>query len=158
MREQYYVDGNTVRKLNTAPKQTPQRVPKVQPEKKQERKVSTRAKKNQARALSIQKGQAFLLGIATILTLSACVYMLNLQATITSQNKNITTLEEKLNMLVDNNEATDSRLNGQVDLSEIYRIATEELGMVYASKGQILSYEETNPDYVRQYKDVPEMR
>ncbi len=154
MREQYYVDGNTVRKLNTAPKQVPQRVPSAQPQKK----VSTRTRRNQSRALSIQKGQALFLGIATALTLAACVYMLNLQATITSQNKNITALEEKLNLIVDNNEATASRLDGQVNLSEIYRIATEELGMVYAVKGQILLYEESNPDYVRQYKDVPEMR
>ncbi len=154
MREEYYVDGNTVRKLNTAPKQIPQRVPNAQPQ----RKVSTRTKRNQERALTIAMGEAVLLGVATMLILVACVYMLNLQATISAQNKNIAALEKSLNLIVDNNEATASRLDGQVNLSEIYRIATEELGMVYAVKGQILLYEETNPDYVRQYKDVPEMK
>lgn len=158
MREEYYVDGNTARKLNTRPERRPERRPEERPERTQKRQVSTRAKKNQARALSIGRGQAAFLGLAMVLTLSACVYMLNLQAKINVQNKNIAALESQLNTLVDNNEATASRLEGQVELNEIYRIATEELGMVYATRNQVLLYEQSNPDYVRQYKDVPEVK
>jgi len=153
MREHYYVDVSTVRKYEAAPKRQPNRRPEVQPE----RRTRVEPKRNQQKALSMGKGQAAFLGVAMAMILVACVYMLNLQAAITVQNKNIATLETTLNTIVNDNEATASRLESQVDLSKIYTIATQELGMVYADSGQIVVYEQSDPDYVRQYADVPEM-
>ena len=43
-----------------------------------------------------------------------------------------------------------------MDLDYIYDVATKELGMVYANKDQILLYDKTESEYVRQYEDVPE--
>ena len=43
-----------------------------------------------------------------------------------------------------------------MDLDHIYDVATKELGMVYANKNQILLYDKTESEYVRQYEDVPE--
>lgn len=40
-------------------------------------------------------------------------------------------------------------------LDDIYNVATNELGMVYAKKGQIIYYDSANEDYVKQYQDVP---
>ena len=152
MRDNYYVDGNTVRKY----KEAPRRQTRPEPVQRQEKKVSDRTRKNQARSLSIGGGQAVFLTLSMIVTLSACVYMLTLQSKITVQNKSIAALESELTTMNNDNEANASRLNSEEDLSEIYRVATEELGMVYAGKEQIVLYEQSNPDYVRQYKDVPE--
>ena len=41
-------------------------------------------------------------------------------------------------------------------LDNIYKIATEELGMVYANKDQVRMYNKTESEYVRQYEDIPE--
>lgn len=43
-----------------------------------------------------------------------------------------------------------------VDLEEIRRIATEELGMTYAAKDQVVLYESEESDYVRQYEEIPD--
>ena len=43
-----------------------------------------------------------------------------------------------------------------MDLTEVYDTATKDLGMVYPQNGQVISYEASNPDYVKQFKDVPE--
>ena len=40
--------------------------------------------------------------------------------------------------------------------SYVYKVATEELGMVYANKDQVRLYNKTESEYVRQYEDIPE--
>ena len=49
-----------------------------------------------------------------------------------------------------------SRGLGDVYKRQIYKIATEELGMVYANKDQVRMYNKTESEYVRQYEDIPE--
>ena len=60
-----------------------------------------------------------------------------------------------MNDMKDTNNETSKRLEGSVDLTKIYEVATTELGMVYPKSGQVVSYEASNPDYVKQFKDVP---
>ena len=43
-----------------------------------------------------------------------------------------------------------------VDLSEVYRKATEDLGMVHAKKKQIYTYEDKESDMVKQYGEIPD--
>ena len=40
-------------------------------------------------------------------------------------------------------------------MNEIYRIATEELGMVYANRDQVLLFDKTENGYVRQFEEIP---
>ena len=54
------------------------------------------------------------------------------------------------------NDALETRINTSIDLDNIYKIATEELGMVYANKDQVRMYNKTESEYVRQYEDIPE--
>ncbi len=53
------------------------------------------------------------------------------------------------------NDATETRINTSIDLDYIYKVATEELGMVYANRDQVLLYDKTESEYVRQYEDIP---
>ncbi len=48
------------------------------------------------------------------------------------------------------------RINASIDLDHIYKVATEELGMVYANPEQVLLYDKTESEYVRQYEDIPD--
>ena len=45
-----------------------------------------------------------------------------------------------------------------MDLEHIKDVAMNELGMVYAKKGQIVYYESASEDYVKQYQDVPSVK
>ena len=54
------------------------------------------------------------------------------------------------------NDALLTRINTSVDLDYVYKVATEELGMVYANKDQVRLYNKTESEYVRQYEDIPE--
>ena len=65
-------------------------------------------------------------------------------------------LEREIEQLRSNNDALQTRINTEIDLDHVYKVATEELGMVYANKDQVILYDKTESEYVRQYEDIPE--
>lgn len=79
---------------------------------------------------------------------------LKLQSDITTTIKDIARYEQSLNNLTLANDDEYSKINNTVDYDEIRRIAIEELGMVYASEDQIISYTRENSDYVRQLNSL----
>lgn len=145
---QYYIDGNTARQLNTVPQ-------RVERPEREERKVNQKVSRNSRRARAFDLKYTVALVVATAFLFVSCVNMLTLQADITEQRRQIASLESTLNDLTDTNNETSKRLESSVDLPKIYEVATSELGMVYPKTGQVVSYEASNPDYVKQFKDVP---
>lgn len=148
--EGYYVEGNTARRLETAP----QRIER--PEQQREHHTNKRISRNSKRARAFDLRYTVALVTATVFLFASCINMLDIQAEITEQRRQIAILESNLNELTDANDETSKRLESSVDLTEIYDVAVNELGMVYPETGQVVSYEASNPDYVKQFKDVPE--
>ena len=54
------------------------------------------------------------------------------------------------------NRSLASKINTCTDLDYIYQVATEELGMVYPGEDQVIVYDRTESEYVRQYENIPE--
>ncbi len=149
----YYIEGNAARKLNTVPQREVR--PNRQPVPERERKTNARVEKNAQRAKAFDLRYTMALVVATVFLFGACVNMLSLQADITEQRRQIALLESNLNELKDTNNETSKRLDSSVDLTKVYDFATQELGMVYPGNDQVVSYKASNPDYVKQFKDVP---
>ena len=42
-----------------------------------------------------------------------------------------------------------------IDMEHVKDVAMNELGMVYISKKQIITYNQQDSDYVRQYEKIP---
>ena len=57
---------------------------------------------------------------------------------------------------MEKNNAAELKLQSGVDLDYIYRVATEELGMVPAGQEQIRLYDRVESRYVRQNESIPE--
>ena len=91
--QQYYIEGNTARQLNTVP----QRIER--PEHKEERRVSERVERNQKRARAFDLKYTVCLMIATVFLFGSCVNMLAIQSDITEQRRQIALLEKNLNEL-----------------------------------------------------------
>ena len=141
--------------------------PKLEPEYRPERKAPVRRKKtglhqnqqlrrNRERAMAMDLPYVFLLAAACICTLYICVSYLHLQSGITARMHNIEHLEAQLEKMKTENDALETSINSSIDLNKIYEIATTELGMVYARRDQVLLYDKTESEYVRQYEDIPE--
>lgn len=143
-----YVYGNTVRKLETAPEINPN-----QPE----RRVTRNAvRKNREKAKHMNPAYVLFLSAATIVTVAVCFQYVQLRSEITGRIENIAALEAELSDLKIENDAEYSRITNSVSLEEIKQIAMEELGMVYANEDQVVLYEDKEAEYFRQYEDIPE--
>ena len=144
-----YVYGNTAR--NIMPAQQPKR--SVREERRPV--MNHTVRRNQEKALHMDLPYVIMLTLAAVCVLSICVSYLQVQSSISTRIHNIETLEQELELLKSENDALQTRINTSVDLEHVYKIATEELGMVYANRYQILLYDKTESEYVRQYEDIP---
>lgn len=97
-----------------------------------------------------------MLTIASVFTLYLCVSYLQVQSSITSRIRNIASLESEIETLKSENDALETSINTYVDLDHVYEVATKDLGMVYANKDQVILYNKTESEYVRQYEDIPQ--
>ena len=96
-----------------------------------------------------------MLTLAVFCVLVICVNYLHIQSDISTRLANIEKLEKGVEQLKAENDALETRINTSIDLDYIYKVATEELGMVYANRNQVRLYDKTESEYVRQYEDIP---
>lgn len=144
-----YIDGNTARKLNV------NTVPERRYEKEEQLSPKTQRKIDRVRAFDLK--YTLVLVVAIAFTFAACISMISVQAKINAQNKEIAALESQYQNLSNDNDAAAARVNSDVDLNAIQKVAMEELGMVYPSAGQVVTYDSASEQYVKQYKDVPKL-
>lgn len=145
---QTYVYGNTVPKPEY---QTPERHVS-----KPRKKVSRQVKKNRKNALHMSAGYVVFLSIAAILALVICVNYVKLQSKLTSHSKTITSLQEELSEMKEENNTKYNAVTDSVNLEEIRETAQKKLKMVYASPEQVMEYDKPSTDYVKQYENIPE--
>lgn len=117
--------------------------------------MSHTVRRNQEKALQMDLPYVIMLTLAAVCALYICVGYLHVQSSMTAKIHNIEGLEQQLEQLRSENDALQTRINTDMDLDHIYKVATEELGMVYANRNQVLLYDKTESEYVRQYEDIP---
>lgn len=144
----YYYDGNTVRVGELVPEE------ELQPEVR--RRLSKKTRKNRAKALSMNRGYVVFLAVVSMAAVFMCVSYIQLKTEITGQSKKIAARQTELTEIRADNDALENSLYASVDLDEVYRIATQKLGMHYPNQDQIVQYSTDRSGYVRQYADVPE--
>ena len=120
------------------------------------KKTSAQVRRNRRQARHMNMAYMIFLTFAAIIALVACVNMVKLQSSITSRTKNITALQEELADLKEANNTKYNAVMDSVNLDEIRTKAQEELGMVYASPEEIITYDSTAADYVEQYEAIPQ--
>lgn len=161
-RGMYYVEGSAARKYEYAPaydrpaRRNPseERVRRPLTTEERQRRARARAKADRALAFNL-KYTLFVVASVSIMV-TACVYMLFMESKINEQQSNINHLESELEQIQNNNVAYENSLKNMYTMDQVYDVASNELGMVYAKKGQIVYYESSSEDYVKQYQDVPE--
>lgn len=147
-----YIDGNTVRKVHVRKEQDDR---EEERRRKQKRKQNHAARKNREKAVHMNFGYVVFLVTALVIAGVVLIGYINLHAEITSSVNRIAQKESELYTLRQSNDEYETRINSSVDLEEVKRIAMGELGMKYASEGQIVNVEGGSDDYVRKYADIP---
>ena len=152
------VRGNTVRKASALPAEPERRKPVRKARPKTRKKRSRLFRRNQDVSFRRELGYSvFSLVIVGLMVLAGYNY-LSLAADVRADKSEISALQKELTNQKNANSEYKSRLEASVDLDEIYKIATQELGMVYSKPGQTVYYSKNSEDYVVQYKDIPETK
>lgn len=157
MRNGYYADGNTVRRMETAPDYRREREERIRREREQEQKRRQRAaRRNQERALRISKSYVAFMTMAVLVFATFTGLYIKIQSDVTVRMKAISALESQIaDVKADNDEAF-KRVNTSVNLDNVRNAAMTELGMSYAKESQIVYYSVSADNYMNQYSEIPE--
>lgn len=113
------------------------------------RQLSREARKNRDKAHHMSFGYVAFLAAALCLCAVVLIHYVQIQSEITAATKSISRLETQLNTQLLENEENYNQIVSSVDLEEIKKIAIGELGMTYATEGQIVTYSGDGQDYMR---------
>ena len=139
-----YTEGNVVRKLESA---YPQTWEGESPNKK--------VRKNREKMLSMNFPYLVVLSAAMVVVLALCANYISVQSRLTSTIKEAQKNESNLEKLKDENDSAENMIATYLDLDHIKDVAMNKLGMVYAKKNQVITYEKTENEYVRQFDEIP---
>ncbi len=149
-----YEDGNTVRRLETAPDYHEERE-----KRKEERRISEQkrrrrraARRNRERALKMNAGYVAFLSVCVMAVALTSVAYVDLQSDLIIRQRSIETLQSEISNLKLENDAAYKRITASVDLKQIKKQA-KKLGMKYPTNQQIKYYTIENADYMTQYSD-----
>jgi len=145
-----YVYGNTALRREPVREENDQESLREQARRRSE--LRTR---NRRQALNMDLPYLLILTVAAAAALVICCNYLKVQSSITAKIKAIETQESILAEMKNENDAMETRIHTYVNLDNVYAVATQELGMVYANRDQVITYDKTEGEYVRQYEDIP---
>ena len=145
---EYYTEGNVVRKLESV-------YPDLQPKTPEKELPGKKVRKNKDRVHSMNFPYLVMLSVAMVAVLGLCANYISVQSRLTSTIKETQKNESKLESLKNENDSVENMIATYVDLDHIKDVATNKLGMVYAKKNQVITYEKTENEYVRQFDEIP---
>lgn len=146
----YYTEGTAARVLE----------PAYDP---QYRQRAHKAYKQQAKYMEAKRIACVSLNLPLTLLLVAAVAIsvfvgyryLCLKSSLDMHMNSIKSMESQLDTLRTENDALEKSIDTSVNLNEIYNIATTKLGMVRVGQDNIIQYDKTESEYVKQYEDIP---
>lgn len=148
----FYVQGSVVRQPEVTPSPQRERQKRAQEEKRYRYHLAV--EKERQREFSL----GYMAGFVAVVGLSLFVLgdYIKEEATLYMQTREVQILQNTRDNLITENDAAEARLEDDVDLAEIEKIAMEQYGMVYPSEDQLRQFENTEGDYIRQYENIPD--
>ena len=151
-----YIYGSTARAVEVMEPDSIKQAKELRRREREERERRTEARKQAKKLHKVNLIYTFaLIGVMSVLIYMLVGYV-QLQASIQVNAAQVTQLEQELSKLTESNNLTALELDTNIDYNSIFKIATEELGMVYPDKSQVIEYNSVASEYVKQYQNIPE--
>lgn len=151
-----YIYGSTARAVEVMEPDSIKQAKELRRREREERERRTEARKQAKKLHKVNLIYTFaLIGVMSVLIYMLVGYV-QLQASIQVNAAQVTQLEQELSKLTESNNLTALELDTNIDYNSIFKIATEELGMVYPDKSQVIEYNSIASEYVKQYQNIPE--
>ena len=97
----------------------------------------------------------FMVAVACVCILMFSVMYIHAKTEVTTLTKTVSTLQTNLETLRQENQDLQNEITAGTSLETIYRKAVDELGMVAADDSQVIYYDQSDSEYVRQKEDIP---
>ena len=160
-----YTEGNTVRvtrqyvspeRYEEMPEREPQRRRELNTREDQEAQRRRRqVRRNRDKLQYMSGGFVLFTAVAAVCILFIAINYLQVKSSIVMTMNTIEARELELERVKANNDLLERKIQTYTDLDYIYQVATTELGMVRPGEDQVLYYESTESEYVRQYEQIP---
>lgn len=155
-RRDYYVSGNTVRRMAPQPLHEERRRNREELERIRRQKVRRNAaRRNRERAMYMSKSRVIFLSVCVLLAAVVAGTYVQFQANVSDSRREIANMEEKIADLRADNDARYRTLINSVDLEQVKQTAMKKLGMSYPKQSQIVYYRVDKNSFMDQYKDIP---
>ena len=158
-RSSYVTEGNTVRvvRRETDPFYERDLIRKAALENRNNVEKSKAAASRRQQSVSIALPALMVLIAGVVITVVFGFRFLKLKSSVDTHLASVRSMETTLENLRTENDALEQSIDTAVDLAYVYNVAVEKLGMVHAGQGNMISYEKTESEYVRQYERIPEL-
>jgi hypothetical protein len=93
--------------------------------------------------------------VAVLFAILSCCNFIRLTTDTHYRVQNISALQSNYYSLYTGNELLEKELQQITNLSHVYDIAVENLGMVPVDEDHVILYERTNSEYVYQTENIP---
>lgn len=154
MTKNYYVNGNTVRELESPVRRDGRTKEELEEIRRRKRRRNA-ARRNRQRAMEMSRGYVIFLTACVFVVAVMAVMFVNMQSNLTTRMKNIENLQSKTVDLRADNDARYKNAVTSLDLNEVKDIAMNKLGMSYPKKNQVIYYTVDNSNFMDQYRDIP---
>ena len=145
---QKYINGSTARPLRTT-------TTKPKP-----RKHETKLTKTELRQIELERKFQRISAIAFVGFVCLMFFFSYSYLSILSESQTLSDevvqLTSELNTITVSNDELEADIKSSIDYDEVFRVATEELGMKYPDRSQVITYDSSESEWVKQYKDIPE--
>ncbi len=142
-----YLYGSAAPKLEPTPQRRPLR--------EEERRTAPRRKqKVQAKPYPVNMPLLVLSIVAFVALGAMMIQYIRLNSEITAITAVNTKLESRISDLRAENDEYYGRIMNSVDLEKVREVAIMDLGMVYASEGQVITYDSHMDDYMEQSRVI----
>ncbi len=156
LRQQYYVDGNTVRRAEAVPDYRKRHRERVEREQEEELRRRKRiARRNKERELRMSRSYVLFLTMAVLIFGIFAGTYVRIQSDVTARMNRIAELESQIASVKADNDEAFKRISNSVALESVRDSAMQELGMSYAKEAQIIYYTVGNDDYMNQFEEIP---
>ena len=142
-----YLYGSAAPKLEPTPQRRPLR-------EEERRTAPQRRQKVQAKPYPVNMPLLVLSIVAFIALGAMMIQYIRLNSEITAITAANTKLESQISDLRAENDEYYGRIMNSVDLEKVREVAIMDLGMVYASEGQVITYDSHMDDYVEQSRVI----
>ena len=142
-----YLYGSAAPKLEPTPQRRPLR-------EEERRTAPQRKQKVQAKPYPVNMPLLVLSIVAFIALGAMMIQYIRLNSEITAITAANTKLESQISDLRAENDEYYGRIMNSVDLEKVREVAIMDLGMVYASEGQVITYDSHMDDYVEQSRVI----